>query len=85
MRQRMWRMNRTTTKIMTNAEKINLILRYVYFTDDYMHSQYINACNAFLINSKSDEADVLKLFKAKVRAEAFADFCKDLYRILYYR
>lgn len=70
---------------MTDSEKLELIKRYVYQCDDFMRAQYIQACNAFLINSKSDEADVLKLFKAKVRAEAFADFCKDLYRILYYR
>ncbi len=70
---------------MTDSEKLELIKRYVYQSDDYVRAQYIQACNSFLLNSKSDEGDVLKLFKAKVRAEAFADFCKDLYRILYYR
>ncbi len=71
--------------MMTDREKLELVRRYVYEADDFMRAEYIKACNAFLINSKSDEGDVLKLFKAKVRAEAFADFCKDLYRILYYR
>lgn len=70
---------------MTDSEKLELIKRYVYNADDFARAQYIQACNSFLLNSKSDEGDVLKLFKAKIRAEAFADFCKDLYKILYYR
>lgn len=50
-----------------------------------MRSEYIQACNNLLLNTKADEADVLRLFKAKVRAEAFRDFSADLYKILYYR
>lgn len=70
---------------MTDSEKMELIKKYVYQSDDYMRSEYVKACNSFLLNTKSDEADVLKLYKAKIRAEAFKDFCSDLYRILYYR
>lgn len=70
---------------MTEKEQILLIKRYVYVSDDFMRQQYIQACNNLLLNSKSNETDVLKLFKAKVRAEAFREFCNDLYKILYYR
>lgn len=72
---------------MTNrdSEKILLIHRYIYQCDDYMRSEYIQACNNLLLNTKADEADVLRVFKAKVRAEAFRDFSSDLYKILYYR
>lgn len=70
---------------MTDRERLELIKRYVYESDDFMRSEYIKACNSFLLNSKSDETDVLKLFKAKVRAEAFVDFCRDLYKILYFQ
>ena len=70
---------------MNEKEQLELIKRYVYFNDDYMRHQYIQACNNFLLNTKADEADVLKVFKAKVRAEAFREFCADLYKILYFR
>lgn len=70
---------------MNEKEQLELIKRYIYFNDDYMRSEYIQACNNLLLNTKADEADVLRLFKAKVRAEAFRDFSSDLYKILYYR
>lgn len=70
---------------MNEKEQLELIKRYIYFNDDYMRSEYIQACNNLLLNTKADEADVLRLFKAKVRAEAFRDFSADLYKILYYR
>lgn len=70
---------------MNEKEQLELIKRYIYQCDDYMRAQYIQACNNLLLNTKADEADVLRLFKAKVRAEAFREFSSDLYKILYYR
>ena len=68
---------------MTDEEKLLLIKKYVYQTDDFLHSEYINSCNKFLLNQKSDTADILDLYRSKIRYEAFTDFCKDLSRILY--
>lgn len=70
---------------MNEKEQLELIRSYIYQSDDYMRSEYIQACNNLLLNTKADEADVLRVFKAKIRAEAFRDFCSDIYRILYYR
>lgn len=70
---------------MTDQEKIELIMKYSFNTDFVLKSVYIDELNNFIRSSGTDPDDLLKVYKAKIRYEAFKEFTSDLDRILYGR
>lgn len=68
---------------MNDKEKINLIERYLYVCETYVHNDLIKYQNAVIRSSSADLYDLLKLFKAQTRYEAYSEFVRDLEKILY--
>ena len=57
---------------MRDKEKIIMIMRYVY------------VCDSFLKKSNNTfPEELLSLYRAKIRYEAFKEFCHNIDRILY--
>lgn len=70
---------------MTDNEKIALMMRYTFNTDFALKCEYIQELNNYLGSSGTNPEDLLKVYKAKIRYEAFKEFTSDLDRILYGR
>lgn len=70
---------------MTDQEKIVLIMKYSFNTDFLLKSVYIDELNHYICSSGTDPGDLLKVYKAKIRYEAFKEFTSDLDLILYGR
>lgn len=70
---------------MTDNEKIALLMKYSFDTDFHLKCEYVDQLNSFMNSSGTNPEDLLKVYKAKVRYEAFKEFTSDLDRILYGR
>lgn len=70
---------------MTDNEKIALIMRYSFNTDFALKREYVQELDSYLSSSGTNPEDLLKVYKAKIRYEAFKEFTSDLDRILYGR
>lgn len=68
---------------MTDSEMISLIKRYTCFCDSYLHNDYIKQLNSFRFHFTTNPIDILNLYRAKIRYEAFKEFSSDIYKILY--
>ena len=68
---------------MTDNEMIILIKRYALYCDSYLRFEYSNQLNNFKLNNLTNPFDVLNLYRAKIRYEAFKEFSTDIYKILY--
>lgn len=68
---------------MTDNEMIILIKRYTLDCDSYLRFEYSNQLNNFKLNNLTNPFDVLNLYRAKIRYEAFKEFSADIYKILY--
>lgn len=68
---------------MTDNEKIILILRYLYFSETHLKNEYIHLLDSYIITPRTQPEDILKLYRSKVRYEAFHEFSANLERILY--
>lgn len=70
---------------MTDKDKINLIQRYTFNTDFHLKCEYVDELNSFVKSSGTNPEDLLKLYRAKIRYEAFQQFTSDIDKILYGR
>ncbi len=70
---------------MNDKEKLTLIMRYCVDRDFYLHNEYIEHLNAYLIHHDTSPIDILKLYKAKIRYQAFKEFCSSIESILFER
>lgn len=70
---------------MTDNEKIILIMKYTNEAETHLKNEYIDILNSFAICPKTCAEDVLRIFKAKIRYEAFHEYSANIERILYGR
>ena len=70
---------------MTDNEKIVLLMKYTFNTDFSLKSEYMQELNNYICSSGTNPEDLLKVYKAKIRYEAFKEFTSDLDKILYGR
>lgn len=70
---------------MTDNEKIILIMKYTNEAETHLKNEYIDIVNSFVICPKTRAEDVLKVFRAKIRFEAFHEYSANIERILYGR
>lgn len=68
---------------MTDKEKITLILRYLCYVDSYVHSDMISIQNSVIKSPYNRPEDILRVYKARIRYEAFKEFSSDLEKLLY--
>lgn len=68
---------------MDEKEMIVLIRRYTLDCDSYLRFEYLNQLNNFKLHNLTSPFDVLNLYRAKIRYEAFKEFSADIYKILY--
>lgn len=68
---------------MNEEEMIVLIKRYILDCDSYLRFEYSNQLKNFKLNNLTNPFDVLNLYRAKIRYEAFKEFSADIYKILY--
>jgi len=68
---------------MTDKEKIELVSRYLCYVDSYIYKDMINVQNSVIRSPNTQPEDILKLYKARTRYEAFKEFSSDLEKILY--
>lgn len=68
---------------MNDNEAIILIKRYTLDCDSYLRFEYSNLLNNFKLHSSTNPFDMLNLYRAKIRYEAFKEFSNDIYKILY--
>lgn len=68
---------------MTVDEKLKLIMQYLSVADSYIHSELISIENSIIRSPNTLPEDILRLYRAKVRYEAFKEFCADLEKIVY--
>lgn len=68
---------------MTVDEKLKLIMQYLSVADSYIHSELISIENSIIRSPNTFPEDILRLYRAKVRYEAFKEFCADLEKIVY--
>ena len=69
---------------MRDREKLQLVCRYLYYCDSYLYNEYISIANAFRGSLRARPEDVLELYRAKIRYEAFREFSGNLERIIYF-
>ena len=68
---------------MTSDEKLQLIKRYLLNIDTYSY-HVLNVLERSLHHkSELTPEDVLKLYRARIRYEAFKEFSRDLEKLLY--
>lgn len=70
---------------MKDNEKIIMLMRYVYVCDSHLKNEYIEMLNNYTKNHKTYPEETLDLYRAKIRYEAFKEFCHNIDRILYGR
>ncbi len=70
---------------MTDKEKLTLIMRYCIDRDYYIHNEYIQQYNSFIIHHDTKPNNTLQLYKAKIRYEAFREFTSHIESILFDR
>lgn len=68
---------------MSDNEKIIFIMRYLYFAETHLKNEYMDLLNSYIITPRTGPNDILKLYRAKVRYEAYHEFSANLERILY--
>ncbi len=68
---------------MRDNEKIIMLMRYVYVCDSFLKDEYLNMLNNYTKSNKTYPEEVLELYRAKIRYEAFKEFCHNVDRILY--
>lgn len=70
---------------MNDNEKIILIMKYTWEAETHLHNEYIDLLNSYIITPHTRPQDILRLYRSKIRYEAFKEFTSDLERILYNR
>lgn len=70
---------------MKDDEKIILLMKYTFNTDFALKNEYADQLAAFKLSSGTHPDDLLKLYRAKIRYEAFKEFTSDVDRILHGR
>jgi len=68
---------------MTDKEQIDLVKRYLCYVDSYIYRDLTTIQNSVIKSPNTRPEDILRLFKAKARYEAFKEFSSDLEKILY--
>lgn len=68
---------------MNDTEAIILIKRYTLDCDSYLKAEFSDLLNNFKIHSSINPFDILSIYRAKIRYEAFKEFSNDIYKILY--
>lgn len=68
---------------MCDTERIIMIMRYVYVCDTFLKNEYLNKLNNYTKSNNTYIEEVLELYRAKIRYEAFREFCHNIDRILY--
>lgn len=71
--------------MMTDNEKIVLLMKYTFNTDFVLKREYVDELNNYLSSSGTNPEDLLKVYKAKIRYESFKEFTSDVDIILYGR
>lgn len=70
---------------MKDDEKIILLMKYTFNTDFALKNEYATQLAAFKSSPGTNPDDLLKLYRAKIRYEAFTEFTADVDRILHGR
>ncbi len=70
---------------MTDNERIILIMRYLYNCESFYKNDYIEQLNNFSVFPASRPEEVLRLYRSRIRYEAFKEFSRNLEKILYGR
>lgn len=68
---------------MRDKEKIIMIMRYVYVCDSFLKDEYLEKLNNYTKSNNTYTEELLNLYRAKIRYEAFKKFCHNIDRILY--
>lgn len=68
---------------MTDKEKIDLVLRYLCYVDSYIYHDMTAIQNSVIRSPNTRPEDILRVYKARIRYEAFREFSSDLEKILY--
>lgn len=68
---------------MTDKEKIELVLRYLCYVDSYIYRDMTTIQNSVIRSPNTRPEDILRVYKARIRYEAFKEFSSDLEKILY--
>lgn len=68
---------------MKDNEKLRLVKRYLLNTDIHVNAE-LTMLEHYVLNKRNiTPEDVLSLYRARVRAEAFKEFATNLEKILY--
>ncbi len=70
---------------MTDNEKIILLQKYIFEIEFALKNDYISQLNNFIIHRSSNPDDMLKLYRAQVRYDAYKEMCSNIDKILYGR
>lgn len=68
---------------MTDSEAILLIKRYTLDCDSYLKFNNKTQLQNFELHNLTNPYDVLNLYRAKIRYEAFKELSSDIYKIIY--
>lgn len=67
----------------SDKEKLILLQKYLYTVEINIHNVYISQLNNMVKSPQADPYDILRLFKAKVRWEAYKEFVNDIETLFY--
>lgn len=70
---------------MNDKEKIALLMKFTFNADFALKRDYIDALNYFKRSSGTNPEDLLRLYRSKIRYEAFKEFSSDIDKILFGR
>lgn len=68
---------------MTDKEKIELVLRYLCYVDSNIYRDMTTIQNSVIRSHNTHPEDILRVYEARIRYEAFREFSSDLEKILY--
>ena len=68
---------------MRDTERIIMIMRYVYVCDSFLKDEYLNKLDNYTKSNNTYIEEILELYRAKIRYEAFKEFYHNIDRILY--